>query len=106
MLTVADYAFAVQGSALDEAAIMEVQDVLKPRSVRQLQRDLEEARAWVKPERFIVQIGGIRNQEDADRIAGLTQIRFPRGRLIDVEDKILEALNQRKRAYEFRLSRA
>jgi predicted nucleotide-binding protein len=44
------------------------------------------------------------NTSEPSNIAGLTQIRFPRGRLIDVEDKILEALNQRKQAYEFRVN--
>lgn len=34
-------------------------------------------------------------------IAGLTQIRFPRGALIEKEDSILEALEQRRRAHSY-----
>jgi predicted nucleotide-binding protein len=34
-------------------------------------------------------------------IQGLTQIRFPAGRLIDVEPKIIEALEQRRKAFDF-----
>lgn len=38
---------------------------------------------------------------EPSNIAGLTQIRFKKGLLIDIEDKIVEALEQRRRAFEF-----
>ena len=38
---------------------------------------------------------------EPSNIAGLTQIRFPRGSLIDVEDSIVDALSQRRQAFEF-----
>lgn len=40
---------------------------------------------------------------EPSNIAGLTQIRFPRGELINVEDRIVDALIQRKRAFEYSL---
>lgn len=38
---------------------------------------------------------------EPSNIQGLTQIRFPRGRLIDVESQILEALELRRSAHEY-----
>lgn len=38
---------------------------------------------------------------EPSNIAGLTQIRFPKGSLIDVEDKIVAALNLRKQADDY-----
>jgi hypothetical protein len=45
---------------------------------------------------------GARPPSDID---GLTQIRFPTGRLLDVEDKIVEAPGQRRQAFELRIGR-
>jgi predicted nucleotide-binding protein len=41
------------------------------------------------------------NVSEPSNIAGLTQIRFKRGALIDVEDRIVEALRQRKNAHDY-----
>ncbi|KQQ65688.1 TIR domain-containing protein [Microbacterium sp. Leaf320] len=40
---------------------------------------------------------------EPSNITGLTQIRFRRGALIDVEDRIVEVLNQRRQVFEYRL---
>lgn len=41
---------------------------------------------------------------EPSNIAGLTQIRFSKGRLIDVEDRIVEVLQQRRQVFDYRES--
>jgi predicted nucleotide-binding protein len=38
---------------------------------------------------------------EPSNIAGLTQVRFPRGRLIDVEDRIVDVIKQRQQAHAY-----
>lgn len=41
---------------------------------------------------------------EPSNITGLTQIRFSRGALIDVQDRIIEAIRQRQQAHAFEVA--